>query len=128
MVDLCGSVSSIQMHSRTLLGLTLMNMRKGPNALSINSSSANNMIYSAANYMDKSESYVKPGHVGDVSLFFKNERKDSARRKRIWANAFTGTAYAYSVLTLYCTDIALLCRKPVNTTRISYDADFSNAT
>ncbi|THH05069.1 hypothetical protein EW146_g10002 [Bondarzewia mesenterica] len=67
-------------------------VRIGPNALSINSPNAASVIYGAAHHMLKSESYNKPGHIGGVSLFFKQDRNDHAKRKRIWANAFTGSA------------------------------------
>lgn len=46
--------------------------------------------------MAKSDSYAKPGHVGGVALFFKQDREDHAKRKKIWTNAFTASAYAAS--------------------------------
>jgi hypothetical protein len=46
--------------------------------------------------MAKDESYSKPGHVPGVALFFKQDKEDHSKRKRIWANAFTRSSYARS--------------------------------
>ena len=64
----------------------------GPDALSINSLSATR-IYGAQLHMEKGDSYLMPGHVDAVALFFKQKtRAIHSDRKRIWSAAFTGAA------------------------------------
>ncbi|KAF8970156.1 hypothetical protein BDZ97DRAFT_1754159 [Flammula alnicola] len=67
-------------------------VRIGPNALTVNSITAIPILYSTKYHMEKSESYNKPGHIGGVSLFFKHSREESTKRKKIWYNAFSGSA------------------------------------
>ncbi|KAI0046870.1 cytochrome P450 [Auriscalpium vulgare] len=74
-------------------------VRIGPNTLSINSPSAMSLYSSSTSI--KSDSYLTPGHVPGVSLFFKQptEKLHSARR-RVWESLFSaaGVAQLYPVL------------------------------
>ncbi|KAI0037701.1 cytochrome P450 [Auriscalpium vulgare] len=74
-------------------------VRIGPNTLSINSPSAMS-IYASSNSI-KSDSYLTPGHVPNISLYFKQptEKLHSARR-RVWESLFSaaGVAQLYPVL------------------------------
>ncbi|KAI0313882.1 cytochrome P450 [Amylostereum chailletii] len=67
-------------------------VRIGPNALSVNSPSASNVIYGAAHHMVKSDSYRFPDRIPGAALFFKHSREDHAKRKQIWTQGFTGAA------------------------------------
>ncbi|KAF8526942.1 cytochrome P450 [Hysterangium stoloniferum] len=70
-------------------------LRIGPNTLSVNLPSAN-IFYSGTHGMEKSDSYILPGHTQAVGLFFKQKTKDMhANRKKIWANAFTGASVSH---------------------------------
>lgn len=69
-------------------------VRIGPDTISINTLSAVKMYYSGGikGHLDKSDSYVTPGHNSALALFFKNPRDQHKERKAIWSAAFTGTA------------------------------------
>ncbi|KAJ7583448.1 cytochrome P450 [Mycena floridula] len=67
-------------------------VRIGPNALSVNSSSAFNIIYGGVHHMMKSDSYKMPGRVKGIALFFQQTRQDHMDRKNIWLRAFTASA------------------------------------
>ncbi|KAF7335623.1 Cytochrome P450 [Mycena venus] len=70
-------------------------VRIGPSQLSVNLHSASNVIYGASTHMEKGDSYVTPGHLGAVALFFKQKtRAIHLERKRIWSPAFTGPSIA----------------------------------
>ncbi|KAL4262103.1 cytochrome P450 family protein [Pleurotus pulmonarius] len=72
-------------------------VRIGPDALSINSLSANR-IYGAQLHMEKGDSYLTPGHPDAVALFFKQKTRGiHTDRKRIWSAAFTGAATSHFV-------------------------------
>ncbi|TFY71507.1 hypothetical protein EVG20_g1504 [Dentipellis fragilis] len=67
-------------------------VRIGPNMLSVNSASAT-AFYDVSHRMTKSDVYNRPGHARGVTLFFKQGMSEHAKRKKLWANAFTSTAY-----------------------------------
>ncbi|TFK32486.1 cytochrome P450 [Crucibulum laeve] len=68
-------------------------LRIGPNQLSVNTTSSNIMIYGAATHMEKDDSYITPGHLDALALFFKSKSRDfQAERKRIWTQAFTSSS------------------------------------
>ncbi|KAJ7464565.1 cytochrome P450 [Mycena latifolia] len=70
-------------------------VRIGPSQLSINLHSASNVIYGAATHMEKGDSYVTPGHLEAIALFFKQKtRAIHQERKRVWSPAFTSLSIA----------------------------------
>ncbi|KAI0028700.1 cytochrome P450 [Vararia minispora EC-137] len=72
-------------------------VRIGPDALSINDSTAVGPIYAAANAMDKNASYTFGGAKGK-GLFFMKEREEHNFRRRMWAGAFSEAKEWFEVL------------------------------
>ncbi|KAA1466944.1 cytochrome P450 [Dentipellis sp. KUC8613] len=74
-------------------------VRIGPNMLSVNSASAT-AFYDVSHRMTKSDVYNRPGRARGVTLFFKQGMAEHAKRKKLWANAFTSAAvtHYFSVL------------------------------
>ncbi|KAJ7650882.1 cytochrome P450 [Roridomyces roridus] len=70
-------------------------VRIGPNHLSVNFNSANNIIYGPRNNMEKADSYITPGHLDATTLFFKHKPQDHLKRKHIWSPAFSSTSLTH---------------------------------
>ncbi|KAJ7364505.1 cytochrome P450 [Mycena albidolilacea] len=70
-------------------------VRVGPDSLSIKRKSGNTIIYGAGTHMEKTDSYIRPGHPEAVGLFFKlSSRELHAERRRLWSPAFSSAGIA----------------------------------
>ncbi|KAJ7436884.1 cytochrome P450 [Mycena galericulata] len=70
-------------------------VRVGPDSLSIKRKSGSTIIYGAGTHMEKTDSYIRPGHPEAAGLFFKlPSRELHAERRRVWSPAFSSAAIA----------------------------------